>query len=204
MKRALPIGPTLFVLLAVPVMLALGYWQMFVRAPWKDALLAQLVANSSAPVIALPRHLAGDLAFRRVRVVCAKLDPQGIGGAAADGQGAVGFRHLALCEPYGGEPVLISVGVSRDPKLVVEAPQQGSFTGRLIPRSGMPAFLLVSETALLPLAVESPAGIDTIPNSHRSYGSQWWAFVLTLLVIYLVYVRRWRQSHKVAASPSRR
>ena len=204
MNRKLPLGPTLFVLLAVPVMLGLGYWQMFVRAPWKDAVLSRLMANSAAPVIALPRRLSDDLAFRRVRVVCATLDSQGIGGAAEGAGGAVGFRHLALCEPDGGEPVLISLGVARDPKLVVVASKSGGFTGRLIPRSGMPAFLLISDTPQPPLAAEIAPGIDTIPNSHRSYGVQWWGFALTLFVIYFVYVRRWRQSQTVAAQPSRR
>lgn len=88
MTSRLPTGPTLFVLLAVPVMLALGYWQMFVRAPWKDAVLAQLTANSSAPVIALPQRLSGALAFRRVEVRCASQMSQGIGGACQTPCGA--------------------------------------------------------------------------------------------------------------------
>jgi surfeit locus 1 family protein len=204
MSRRLPIGPTLFVLLAVPVMLALGYWQMFVRAPWKDAVLTQLAANSSAPVIALPQRLSGALAFRRVEVRCASLISQGIGGAAASATGAPGFRHLALCEPVGGEPVLVSLGVARDPKLMVQVPRQGRHIGRLVPRSGMPAYLLVSETPLPPLLAETPPGIATIPNSHRSYGLQWWLFALSLSVIYLLYVRRWRQGQTVAAAPPRR
>ena len=202
--RRLPIGPTLFVLLAVPVMLALGYWQMFVRAPWKDAVLTRLVANAAAPVIAMPPRLSEDLAFRRVRASCLKLVTQGIGGAAASAGGAAGYRHLAMCEPDGGEPVLISLGTARDPKLNIKPPPQGSYTGRLIPRSGVPAYLLVSETPQAPLTAETPPGIDTIPNSHRAYGLQWWGFALSLSVIYLVYVRRWRRLQVVAGTPSRR
>lgn len=193
MKRGLPIVPTLFVAVAVPVMLALGYWQWFVRAPWKDMLLAQLAANASAPVAAMPHTLTERDSFRRVTVQCAKLTSQGIGGAAEGQGGAVGFRHLALCEPDAGEAVLVSLGVARDPKIIVATPARAEFTGRLVPRSGSPAFLLVSERPVPPLAPETPPGVDTISNSHRSYGIQWWAFAVTLGIIYLIYARRWRR-----------
>ncbi len=204
MKRGLPLAPTLFVAIAVPVMLALGYWQWFVRAPWKEALLAQLAANASAPVVALPAQLTERDAFRLVRADCTRLKAQGIGGAAEGTGGAVGFRHLALCQPPAGEPVLVSLGVARDPKLTVATPASGAFTGRLVPRSGSPAYLLVSEHPVPPLAAETPPGIDTISNSHRSYGIQWWAFAVTLSIIYVIYVRRWQKLAAVAVLPPER
>ena len=204
MSRRLPTGPTVFVLLTVPVMLALGYWQMFVRAPWKDAVLAQIVASSNAPVIAMPNSLSADLAFRRVEVQCASLVSRGIGGAAVGATGVTGYRHLALCKPELGQPVLISLGSARDPKLSIGVPPQGRFTGRLIPRSGTPVYLLISETPLPLLTAERPPGIDSISNNHRSYGLQWWGFALSLFVIYLIYVRRWQRSRAVAGALSHR
>jgi surfeit locus 1 family protein len=190
MKR-LPLVPTLIVLLAVPTMIALGFWQLS-RAEWKEALLARLAANATAPTIDAPAALSprrDELSFRRVRAVCAgvvDLDPT----AARSVAGATGYRQLIRCERAPGEPLLISLGVATDPTARVSVAPGARFTGRLVPRSGVPAFLLVAETPVGALAAEAPPGPDTIANSHRGYAVQWFMFALVLSVIYGVYVRR--------------
>ncbi|MDO9489844.1 MAG: SURF1 family protein [Sphingomonadaceae bacterium] len=189
--RRLPLVPTLIVLLAVPTMIALGFWQLS-RAEWKEALLARLAANASAPTIDAPAALAprkDELSFRRVRVVCAgvvDLDPT----AARSVAGVTGYRQLVRCERAEGEPLLVSLGVATDPAASVSVAPGATFTGRLVPRGSAPVFLLVSDTPVGALAAEAPPGPDTISNSHRGYAVQWFLFALVLSVIYGVYVRR--------------
>ena len=190
MKR-LPLVPTLIVLLAVPTMIALGFWQLS-RAEWKEALLARLEANATAPTIDAPAALAArkdELSFRRVRARCAavvELDPT----AARSVDGATGYRQLIRCERAPGEPLLVSLGVATDPTARVGVAPGAAFTGRLVPRDGAPVFLLVSETPVGALAAEAPPGPDTIANSHRGYAVQWFLFATMLSVIYGLYLRR--------------
>ena len=189
--RRLPLVPTIIVLLAVPTMIALGVWQLG-RAEWKEALLARLAANRTAPMIDAPAELSprkDELSFRRVRVVCANvvdLDPT----AARSVTGITGYRQLVRCERTEGEPLLISLGVATDPTARVDVAPGSAFTGPLVPRSSAPVFLLVSDTPVGALAAEAPPGADTISNSHRGYAVQWFLFALMLSVIYGVYLRR--------------
>ena len=191
MRRGVPIGPTLLVAVAVPIMLALSWWQGMVRAPWKDAVLAQAAANWDAPPIALPAVLSPDLAFRRVIVTCATLVAEGPAGAATATTGAHGFRYRATCTPTGRDPLPVSFGVSLQPKVSVTVAAT-TLTGRLIPH-GTPPFLLIADTPPPPLLAEHAPGVETITNNHLSYAVQWFGFALTLLIIYGVYVRRWRR-----------
>lgn len=190
MKR-LPLVPTLIVLLAVPTMIALGFWQLS-RAAWKEDLLARLEANAGEPTIDAPAALSprrDELSFRRVRAVCAgvvDLDPT----AARSAAGVTGYRQLIRCERPAGEPLLVSLGVATDPTARVSVAPGASFTGRLVPRGGDPVFLLVSDAPVGALAAEAPPGPDTISNNHRGYAVQWFLFALVLTVIYGVYLRR--------------
>lgn len=189
MKR-LPLIPTLFVLIAVPTMIGLGFWQLD-RAAWKEGLLARLELNAGAPAIDAPAALSArrdDLSFRRVRVTCdaiAALGPT----AARSVDGLAGYRQLARCMPARGDALLVSLGVARDPTARVSVAPGATFTGRLVPRAGNPPFLLVSETPVGALAAEAPPGVDTISNNHRGYAVQWFLFALMLSVIYGAYLR---------------
>lgn len=192
MRRGLPLGPTLLVAVAVPIMIALGMWQLQ-RLEWKTRLLAQLTANAGAPVIALPGILTPDLGFRRVTVSCARLSARGPAGAATTVGGEPGFRYLATCHPARGAPLPVSLGVTRDPAAKVALPPRLTLTGRLIPH-GTPPFLLIADRAVPPLRPEAAPGVETIANNHLSYAVQWFLFAATLAVIYAVYLGRWRRS----------
>lgn len=190
MKR-LPLVPTLIVLLAVPVMIALGFWQLR-RAEWKEGLLARLEANAAAPLIEAPAELAArkdELSFRKVRATCTEVAARSP-TAARSVDGVSGYRQLIFCSRASGEPLLVSLGVAADPAAAVTVAPGAAFSGWLVPRGGTPAFLLVSETPLGALAAEAPPGLDTISNSHRGYAVQWFAFALILSIIYGVYLRR--------------
>lgn len=191
MSRRLPLGPTLLVLIAVPVMIGFGIWQLE-RREWKEALLARLAANATAPMLTLDRAPAEADGFRRALADCRALTAPAIAGAAPTVDGRDGFRHTARCTLADGSTVLVSLGVGRDPMQTVAAPATRSFAGRLVPRAGDPAFLLVAETPAAGLVAEAPPGPDSLPNNHLSYAIQWFAFATTLAIIYLVYVRRRR------------
>lgn len=191
MTRRLPLLPTLLVLIAVPVMIGFGLWQLE-RLEWKEALLARLAANASAPLLVLDRAPAEADGFRLARADCTTLTPPAIAGAAPTVDGRDGFRHTARCTLPGGGAVLVSLGVGRDPMQTVAAPATRSFTGRLVPRAGEPAFLLVAERPAAGLVAEAPPGPDSLPNNHLSYAIQWFAFAATLAIVYVVYVRRRR------------
>ena len=192
MSRRLPLGPTLLVLIAVPVMIGLGLWQLE-RRDWKEALLARLAANASAPLLVLDRAPTEADGFRRAQADCTSLSTPAIAGAAPTVDGRNGFRHTVACRLKDGTTVLVSLGVGRDPGQTIARPAGRSFSGRLVPRGDHgPAFLLVAETPAAGLVAEAPPNPDSLPNNHFSYAIQWFAFATTLLVVYLVYVRRRR------------
>ncbi len=61
--------PTLFTLPALVALLGLGTWQLH-RLDWKEGLIAEREARSTAPAMVLPREIADPevLEFRRVRL----------------------------------------------------------------------------------------------------------------------------------------
>lgn len=190
MKR-LPLVPTLIVLIAVPAMIALGFWQLR-RAEWKEGLLARLEANAGAAPIEAPVNLTlrkDELSFRRVRVTCEEVEARDPTAARSVG-GASGYRRTILCRRPFGEPVLVSLGVAPDPRASVTVAPGATFVGSLVPRGSEPAFLLVAESPVGALEPEARPSVDTIPNNHRGYAAQWFLFALVLTVIYGVYLRR--------------
>lgn len=196
MKR-LPLLPTLIVAIAVPIMIALGVWQLQ-RADWKEGLLARLEANTRAPLIDRPTYLAADrdrLSFRRVRTICREVRPwEPSAGRSVDGR--AGYRQQVWCGEGAGDPLLVSVGVTANPAQRPMPPAGTAFTGPLVPRDGRPAreptFVLIAETPVAPLAAEAPPTLDSIPNNHRGYAVQWFLFAAVLTGIYFIYLRQRR------------
>jgi surfeit locus 1 family protein len=109
-----------------------------------------------------------------------------------------GYRQTVWCREGEGDPVIVSLGVASDPTARAAVAAGAVFTGKLVPRSGHPpedpAFLLVAETPVPPLAAEAPPTPDSIPNNHMAYAIQWFFFAATLTVIYIVYLRRGRRA----------
>jgi len=56
------------------------------------------------------------------------------------------------------------------------------------------------EGASLPGIQPSPLQVEAIPNNHRSYAIQWFAFATILLIIYGVYLARWRRLQAAGAN----
>ncbi len=60
--------------------------------------------------------------------------------------------------------------------------------------------MLIPDTAVPPLL---PSRIPTpgdLPDSHLSYAFQWLAFAVTLMVVYVIYVRQWRRTTALTTS----
>lgn len=204
----LPIGATLLTLVMVPVLIALGMWQLD-RREWKHALIAQLSQAEHLPPVA-PREFFDALAgtksvqFRRATVDCrpGRVSPYDLkGGTSADGEG--GYLVLVACRDparrYASGPDLVVVaGWTLRPDAIKTIELDTSFDGTIIEHpygtaAGRPQFMLIPKTAVAPLVPSRTPVPDDLPDSHLSYALQWFAFAVTLVVIYAIYVRRWRR-----------
>src|SRR5438094_9812731 len=98
MTRRLPIIPTIVVLAAVALMIALGTWQLQ-RAKWKEGLLARYAQAEKLPPITWPTvPLRSDQLplFRHATGVC--LRPVGRRAVAGEnGAGETGYAQIIDC-----------------------------------------------------------------------------------------------------------
>lgn len=192
MIRRLPLVPTIIVLIAVGIMLRLGFWQLD-RLHEKEGEIARLAANVSAPVIDFPAdRLDKSNLFRPARLDCRNPAPAVMAGA-----GKAGFRMIAQCE--GGAKV--QIGTARDPMTRVTW-AGGVVSGSIgqVPDSRpmiVTAFdhaprelMLVASQPQAGLAPNPPRSLDEVPNNHLSYAVQWFLFAAIALVIYGLALRK--------------
>lgn len=188
MIRRLPIIPTLIVLIAVAIMLRLGFWQLD-RMHQKEALLARYAAaqamsanvpwprNAAERELALYRH--SELGCKQVKGMAA------IAGRSA--KGASGWAHVADCTIAEGGSAKVVIGWSRDP-----APRiwQGGEVAGFIAPGGMDGVRLVASPPLAGLDASATPDPRDIPNNHLSYAVQWFLFAGVALIIYALAVRK--------------
>ena len=208
MKRAVPIMPTIIVVLAAVLMVRLGIWQLH-RLHEKEALLARYAANQTKrplPFVAL-FPVNDDSLYRRTSAFCLNV----VGWKAEAGRsadGASGWRHIASCRTGAEGPgIAVDMGVSGDSAAPnwKGGPVSGRLTwsssgqpliARLFATPETPSPLIVSDTAapgLKPTIQPNPADI---PNNHLSYAVQWFLFAGVALIIYAVAL--WQRARKVA------
>lgn len=200
-----PVAATLLTLIMVPVLLGLGVWQLQ-RHAWKQGVVTAAAIAARQPPLA-GRDLAAALAsgaplsFRRAVLACrpGPSRPLGVrGGESAAGE--PGYFLLVDCADPAAPAIVAVAGWTQRP---VTAPLTlpGKIAGTLVLRSdtlpGAPArYWLVAASPVAPLgAPRQPSGAD-LPNNHRSYAIQWFAFAFTLAAVYLVYLRRWRRARE--------
>lgn len=198
MKLRLPLVPTILVGLAVAAMIALGFWQI-ARLHEKEALLARLSRNMTAPETAFPRDGVGDeLLFRRAGAFCLQVT-----GWRHEGGGAQGYRVIAECRSGAEGPMLpVMLGANSDPNfepdwhggevhgILTHLPMHQSLIGALFAGSTPKPLMLVLDKPPAGLsAVEKPS-IDSVPNNHLAYAVQWFLFAIIAVVIYLLALRR--------------
>lgn len=187
--RRFPILATVLVALAVAAMIGLGIWQIQ-RAHWKEGLLARFATARSLPVMAFPAvPPAGDaLLFRRATGYCLSIT----GWSARAGRnraGESGWRHIAGCRTGAEGPGMqVDFGWSNNadtPKAFTGGPVTGVITEDREHR-----LLLVAESPASGLQASMLPSPDEIPNNHRMYAVQWFAFAAIALAIYALALRR--------------
>jgi surfeit locus 1 family protein len=197
MRRRLPVIPTIVVLAAVAVMIGLGVWQLE-RARWKEGLVARYAQADRLPPITFPTMpvRSDELPlFRHATGVCLRV----VGQRAVAGEnraGEPGYAHIVDCSTGAEGPGMsVEVGWSKDPNAKVNW-SGGPVSGIIGPDRRM-RLRLVAASAPPGLEPSAPPSIRAIPNNHRSYAVQWFAFAFVALVIYALAVRRnWREERK--------
>ncbi|WP_240624711.1 SURF1 family cytochrome oxidase biogenesis protein [Aurantiacibacter odishensis] len=197
-----PIIPTIIVIAAAAVMVALGVWQLG-RMGEKEALIAQYAANEDLPILRSfepfpsdasenTAHLDANL-FRTVEIDCENpRDWKGVAGRNADDQS--GYVHMFACDKaltdgVPGTVLYATIGWSRSPQ---QPEWQGGTVTGILSTAGEDYEVVASEpqAGLEPLARPDPGDL---PNNHLAYAGQWFFFALTALVIYFLALRRrWR------------
>ncbi len=184
MSRKVPLIPTLVVLVAVAIMIRLGFWQLG-RLHEKQTMLAQFaVAESDRTVRPLGKGVPR--AYSLVRADCIKV----INVAAQSGQNAqrqAGWAQVADCELAGGRRAQAVLGWSAAPAAVNWA--GGTVTGTWLAR-GKDGSAIVADPPLAGLQPNAKPNPSTIPNNHLAYAVQWFAFAGVALVIYALALRK--------------
>lgn len=201
--RRWPLIPTLLVLAAVAVMIALGVWQLQ-RKSEKEMLVALYQRNMAmASPVAYPElpPVSDALLFRKSSVVCLdpiRWDPR----SGTDRKGKTGIRMVADCRTGAEGPgVLVDVGIGDDfapPKwaggtvrgTIVPGPEQPTLIERMTGRAMPARAMLVADVPVEELRPSAVPSADDTPNNHLAYAFQWFFFAIVALIIYILAVRR--------------
>lgn len=205
MKRRIPIGTTVFVVIAAGLMVWLGVWQIH-RLHWKEALLARYAANEHMPPIALPIGSHDDkLLFRHATAFCLKPVSWSSSGGR-DQAGAMGFRQIAHCATGAEGPgFMVQIGIASDPAtrpqwkggevsgFITHAPDPRPLIVVALSKAPPPPLMLVTDKPGAGLKANAGPDLSAIPNNHFAYAVQWFLFALIAVVIYVLALRkRWR------------
>jgi len=191
--RRLPVFATAIVLLAVAIMIALGFWQLR-RLHWKESLLSQYAAaQSDSRVVTLTTvPVDGTYAYRHVAVTCDRVTGwQQLSGRSADGRS--GWAQVARCQTGASGSVDVVAGWSPGPQPV--SWQGGAVTGVLVPGSATKVHIVADPPVAGFVANARPDPAD-VPNNHLAYAVQWFLFAATALIVYAIALRK-----RLAAAP---
>jgi hypothetical protein len=192
--KRLPLIPTLVVAAAIAVMIGLGVWQLQ-RAKWKEGLLHRYAEAEKLPPIAFPggpltdEHLP---LFRHATGVCLRpVGRRAIAGESASGE--VGYVHILDCVTGAEGPGMsVAVGWSKNPNAPIN--WGGGPVSGIIAPDNKTRMRLVAASAPRGLETVAPPSLGSVPNNHRSYAIQWFAFALIAATIYGLALRlRWKK-----------
>ncbi|MGE0118941.1 MAG: SURF1 family protein [Dongiaceae bacterium] len=127
--------PTMFTLPALVVLLGLATWQLE-RLQWKEGLIAERTARTTAAPIGLPvpgallsPEALADLDYRRARAAGRFLHDREMYLAARTMQGSVGYQVVTPLEQADGSFVLVNRGWVPDDRKDPAARPDGQVTG---------------------------------------------------------------------------
>jgi surfeit locus 1 family protein len=197
MFRRLPVIPTIIVLAAVALMIALGVWQLQ-RAKWKEGILSRYARAEKLPPVEFPTAPLRDdqlPLFRHATGVC--LRPIGQRAVAGENRaGEPGYVHIVDCATGAEGPGMsVEVGWSKDPNATVN--WTGGPVSGIIGPDRVTRLRLVAASAPPGLEPSGRPSLSSIPNNHRFYALQWFAFAAIALIIYALAVRK-----KLATEPT--
>jgi cytochrome oxidase assembly protein ShyY1 len=184
MLRRVPVVSTLVVLVAVGIMLRLGFWQLD-RLHQKEALLATYAAAQAMSAdVPFPQDPAGaqGLLYRHSSVECLRA-AGATSKAGRSATGASGLARTVTCSLAGGGKALVVLGWST-------APLTPDWRGGTVQGIIAPGPRLVADPPLAGLAANAKPDPADIPNNHLSYAVQWFLFAATALVIYGLALRK--------------
>lgn len=184
------------------ILVGLGTWQLQ-RMTWKTGVLASLSAGRNMPLLdAGAGPLPEGLEFRHVRLIisCPEQEPYGKIGYAPDGR--TGYSVVLRCHA-GAEMIEVDAGWGPRPDSWKQASglwKEAAPTSGILIASARDniRYQLVVDTAPAPLLPSTPPIVENIPNNHFAYAMQWYGFALMLVVIWGVYVHRWRNPRNLA------
>jgi surfeit locus 1 family protein len=129
--------PTMFTVPALLVLLGLGTWQVE-RLQWKEALIAERTARTTAPPIALPAAGApspaetlADLDYRRATATGQFQHDREMYLAARTMQGAVGYQVVTPLQRTDGSVVLVNRGWVPDDRKDPAKRAEGQVAGNI-------------------------------------------------------------------------
>lgn len=186
MIRRIPILATLIVLIAVAIMIRLGFWQLD-RRHQKAAMLARYTAAESLssdvpwPSRAGAARQESSL-YRHSSLRCGSVS--GISSVSGHNDKAqAGFAHIADCVLADGTHAPVVLGWSAEPN--PPAWPGGAATGWIAPGPR-----LVAHPPLAGLQPNAKPDPRDIPNNHLAYAVQWFLFAAVALVIYALALRK--------------
>jgi surfeit locus 1 family protein len=189
--RRVPIIPTVLVLIAVGVMVRLGFWQID-RMHQKADLLTRYAAAEQLSADVAPSEFGGDrdaILYRHTEFACDHVSARSaIAGLSA--KGASGIAHTVLCQADangGTVPVTVTLGWSSNP--APPAWGGGQISGLVAPM-GKTGIRVVADPPLSGLEANARPDPKDLPNNHWSYAIQWFLFAATALVIYGLALRK--------------
>lgn len=189
-RARFPVVATVVVVIAIGIMLRLGFWQLD-RMHQKEAMIARAALAAQTPaLLAEPHFGALDEAslYRRAQLVCPKV-AQITTVSGRNAAGTPGFAHLARCQNVGfthngtaaqGQ-VDVVLGWSKNPAAARWT--GGAVTGIYAP-GGPFKYHIVADPPLAGLQANARPDPRSLPNNHFSYAMQWFLFAATALVIY--------------------
>jgi surfeit locus 1 family protein len=190
MTKRIPIVPTIVVLAAVTVMIGLGVWQLQ-RARWKEDLLVRYSEAEKLPPITWPTVPLRDSQlplFRHATGLCLRT----VGQRAMAGENAAGdpgYVHVVDCVTGAEGPGMsVELGWSSNPNAKFN--WNGGLVSGIIAPDRRNRMRLVAATAPPGLQESAPPSLGGIPNNHRSYAVQWFAFAAIALIIYGLALRK--------------
>lgn len=186
--RRIPVLATLVVLIAVAVMVRLGFWQLG-RMQEKEALLQQYRAAealSAEIVFPLDPELRARFFYRHVSFDC-PTDGEVRPAAGRNAKGESGWAHWSTCVFPGGATADVNIGWAREPRKLRWT--GATIRGVIAPDSERGARVVADQPQLGLAASETPDP-SNLTNNHLAYAVQWFLFALTALGIYGLALRK--------------